>query len=110
MNTSTTMKRIRGHYKRDDTRYTLRRSAYNATAHRLYRESGGQIGWPDDVIEDLFKQWGAWLPPFQDGAIVNGDQILNASNEYARVGKRAAGHLLDGQTWREMPEVSRAGG
>lgn len=59
-----------------------------------------------------FKQWGAWLPDqqstdpdpywrakaghrFEDGAVSS------------LVGKKAAGRLLDGREWNEMPEVYR---
>jgi protein gp37 len=55
----------------------------------------------------FFKQWGEWLPGDQDGA--PGDpQILNCSDQPERVGKKAAGHLLDGREWLQMPEVRHA--
>ncbi len=58
----------------------------------------------------LFKQWGSWRPmhygdengrtervaPFVDG-------VLPAP--MAHVGKKLAGHVLDGRTWDEMPEA-----
>jgi protein gp37 len=52
-----------------------------------------------------FKQWGAHLPAGCDGAEYKGQQILNASNAPVRIGKHAAGRLLDGRTWDEYPEV-----
>jgi len=55
----------------------------------------------------FFKQWGEWLEPGQDGAIVDGEQILNASDEAERIGKKAAGSLLDGREWKQIPEVNR---
>lgn len=42
----------------------------------------------DFGIPYLFKQWGEWLPR-EEGMV--------------RVGKKAAGFLLDGRTWDEMP-------
>lgn len=71
-----------------------------------------------------FKQWGEWLP--DDQAHVLGDEtqaaILTGTGprsmgvyhpprgpgqraEVYRVGKRAAGRLLDGRTWDEVPHV-----
>lgn len=38
----------------------------------------------------FFKQWGAWAP--QAG-----------TDDLQRVGKTAAGHLLDGRTWQQLP-------
>jgi protein gp37 len=42
----------------------------------------------------FFKQWGEWQP--RDTP--NGEQIF-------RVGKKAAGNLLDGRQWQQMPEA-----
>jgi protein gp37 len=53
----------------------------------------------------FFKQWGDWLPAGQDGAYRDGDQILNCSDEPVRVGKAAAGRLLDGATHDAMPAL-----
>ncbi|MGD0833176.1 MAG: phage Gp37/Gp68 family protein [Candidatus Dormibacteria bacterium] len=45
----------------------------------------------------FFKQWGAWAPvAVEDGA----DPVLR------RLGKKAAGRLLDGRTWDEMPSLA----
>jgi len=76
----------------------------------------------------LFKQWGAWAPdgvdfvahddPTQVGTI---ERLQSSDGEYAvawtrqagrvsegiqlrRVGKKAAGRLLDGREWNEFPE------
>jgi protein gp37 len=43
-------------------------------------------------IKFLFKQWGEWGP------------ASNASDAVERVGKVAAGRLLNGRTWDEYPE------
>ena len=51
----------------------------------------------------FFKQWGEWLPAMQDGALNGKVQIVNASDAPERVGKHAAGRLLDGREWNEMP-------
>jgi len=46
----------------------------------------------------FFKQWGEWIL----AGVING----NASyKELVKVGKKAAGHLLDGVEWRQMPEA-----
>ncbi len=54
----------------------------------------------------FFKQWGEWLPAGQDGARRD-PQALNCGDQPERVGKKAAGALLDGREWREMPKVAR---
>ena len=57
----------------------------------------------------LFKQWGEWLPnaslevPVYKGECVN----LEGCHAY-RVGKVAAGRLLDGREWNEFPSVGGA--
>lgn len=51
-----------------------------------------------------FKQWGEWLGPIQDGAMLpNRDQIINASDVSVRIGKKAAGRTLDGRIHDEYP-------
>lgn len=47
----------------------------------------------------FFKQWGEWAPASED----------RVGQAMARVGKRAAGRLLDGRTWDEIPGAMRAG-
>lgn len=50
----------------------------------------------------FFKQWGEWAPPGikrVDGA---GKESLDLADMH-RVGKKAAGRLLDGREWNEMP-------
>lgn len=44
-----------------------------------------------------FKQWGEFLPKWTTGAIEGWE------NEMQRVGKRAAGRLLDGKEWNQFP-------
>lgn len=44
----------------------------------------------------FFKQWGEWSPFTESG--LHGDRL-------SRVGKKAAGAMLDGREWREMPEA-----
>jgi len=60
----------------------------------------------------FFKQWGEFLPPNQDGSVrkTNGGtlQVLNCSDSTDRVGKKAAGRLLDGREWSEFPEAAHA--
>jgi len=47
----------------------------------------------------FFKQWGEFLPTPD---ISEGDAVVNGLH-MTRVGKRAAGRLLDGRTWDEVP-------
>lgn len=54
----------------------------------------------------FFKQWGEYLPAMTDGGLDrSGAQVLNASDQPLRVGKHAAGALLDGVEWKQFPEV-----
>lgn len=50
-------------------------------------------------IPFFFKRWGDWAPALKE----------RSGQPMIRVGRRAAGRLLDGRTWDEMPAVSRAG-
>ncbi|WP_354678553.1 phage Gp37/Gp68 family protein [Cupriavidus plantarum] len=52
----------------------------------------------------MFKQWGEWLGAGQDGAYDHDPVELNASDAPARVGKKAAGRLLDGRQHDGFPE------
>lgn len=66
----------------------------------------------------LFKQWGEWLPAKEGRSITGRTLVLEGSapftdnpqwhgfedgQQVARVGKKAAGRLLDGRTWNEAP-------
>ena len=51
----------------------------------------------------FFKQWGDYLPAMCDGPVMNGEQVLNASNQPQRVGKKAAGAMLDDREWKQFP-------
>lgn len=60
----------------------------------------------------FFKQWGAWAPWDDDNwSLPAGADDVEAHEkartidgvEFLRVGKRAAGRLLDGRTWDEVP-------
>jgi protein gp37 len=71
----------------------------------------------------FFKQWGEWAPgyPMINRLSPNYGKVRQVSVQLApesrnpcakyermtRVGKTAAGHLLDGKEWRQMPEVRR---
>jgi|TARA_A100001391_G_scaffold205410_1_gene205939 protein gp37 len=48
----------------------------------------------------LFKQWGQWLPDSQNQAIIG----PSGDTQAIRVGKKAAGRLLDGRTWGQFPK------
>jgi protein gp37 len=60
----------------------------------------------------FFKQWGEWAPfsnlggRFPSGRS-NDFGGCKSADEVYRVGKKAAGHLLDGHEWRQFPEVQR---
>lgn len=59
-------------------------------------------------VPHLFKQWGEWLPC---GMVTDQPHNTNRSppgaeidgHRFVRIGKRAAGRLLDGRTWDEYP-------
>lgn len=58
----------------------------------------------------LFKQWGEWIPASQSAAAreANGFAPIREfehldGHRMHRVGKKAAGRLLDGRTWDEVP-------
>jgi len=51
----------------------------------------------------LFKQWGQWLPPMQDGSHEHDPMEINASDVPIKVGTKAAGRLLDGREHMEWP-------
>ena len=48
----------------------------------------------------LFKQWGEWMPDSQNPAV----SAPHDPNGAIRVGKKAAGRLLDGRTWDGFPK------
>lgn len=56
----------------------------------------------------FFKQWGEWLGELQDGDPKHSPIAINASDAPIRVGKRAAGRLLDRKLHDAFPQ-SRAG-
>ena len=68
-------------------------------------------------VPHFFKQWGEWWPTEVDLAerrntryvtptgecVEEGDHGYRESQVMRRVGKKAAGHLLDGREWQEFP-------
>lgn len=53
----------------------------------------------------FFKQWGEFGPVDKHALVrVAGEDIVG----YARLGKKAAGRILDGRTWDEFPEARKA--
>lgn len=70
----------------------------------------------DAGVPFLFKQWGEWSPGYAEhGNDLSYDTIVDAKqHEWPeghcafRVGKKAAGRLLDGREWNEVP--ASAGG
>ncbi len=59
---------------------------------RLLRDQCVEAGVPF-----FFKQWGEFAPASQDGF---GERMV-------RVGRRAAGRLLDGRSWNQTPDLQR---
>ena len=55
-------------------------------------------------IPFFFKQWGEWLPAGRDADTWDGLPIP-ASYEPVRVGKKAAGRLLDMREWNKFPKT-----
>ncbi len=58
------------------------------------------------VVPFFFKQWGEWIPVSQH--VQTGDARLHRGTfrdgvHFIRLGKKYAGHLLDGREWREFP-------
>ena len=51
-------------------------------------------------IPFLFKQWGEWAPAPDDGF----------GHRMVRLGRRAAGRLVDGRSWDELPPALHRGG
>jgi protein gp37 len=52
----------------------------------------------------FFKQWGEWAPT--DFEVSNTGGTIDGEDAMARVGKHAAGAVLDGREWREFPAVA----
>ena len=62
------------------------------------------------TLADGYNQWGTWL----NGELVNPSRVQAVAHRLdlpfpprmVRVGKKRAGHLLDGREWREFPHES----
>lgn len=50
----------------------------------------------------FFKQWGDFAPVWEGNDVA---RHANGKARFKRVGKRAAGNELDGQTWEQTPDV-----
>jgi protein gp37 len=59
----------------------------------------------------MFKQWGEWAPNFPPCRAAGNAPLhwIDGDNYVMRVGKKAAGRLLDGRTWDEVPPVAAIG-
>ena len=61
-------------------------------------------------VSFFMKQWGEWVPTVQAMEVCNqgGWKFYSPPGDCVmmKVGKKAAGRLLDGRTWDEMPEVN----
>ena len=68
---------------------------------RLVRDQCAEAGVPF-----FFKQWGEWAP-YSVAKAFTGECVSCelGPDEQVRVGKRAAGHLLDGREYREFPRT-----
>ena len=54
----------------------------------------------------LFKSWGEWVSEYpQEADLSHVQETYKHNTHYFRVGKKAAGRLLDGHKWNEMPGV-----
>jgi protein gp37 len=73
----------------------------------------------DEGVAFFFKQWGAWAPNRQPGAVpvtIDGavlDEmpmvaVARVPVQMRRVGKSAAGRRIDNRTWNEMPTERRS--
>jgi protein gp37 len=60
----------------------------------------------------FFKSWGEWMPSYETGATfelsrLKTDEVVMSGPGHGvvmkKVGKKAAGRLLDGQTWEQRP-------
>lgn len=85
----------------------LMRPAWARSARNQCQEAG---------VPFFFKQWGAWEPgetkkePF--GPVELGERCIEHNSRWTRmyrVGKKAAGHLLDGVEWRQLPDAWKVG-
>lgn len=56
----------------------------------------------------FFKQWGEWVTPdhLPDNMVGSETPLCIHGEDFTRVGKKAAGRLLDGRTHDDMPEVT----
>ena len=55
----------------------------------------------------FFKQWGEWAPIDRRNPWPDPPKTAIRIDHPERVGKRAAGRMLDGREWNEMPEVGK---
>lgn len=56
-------------------------------------------------VKFMFKQWGAWAPELVTTMTeMYGEWTVRPIRTLVKVGKHAAGRLLDGRTWDEVPE------
>lgn len=51
----------------------------------------------------LFKQWGEWHPVEINTDPGNADEMKHFDRQVAKIGKKAAGRLLDGREWNGVP-------
>ena len=63
----------------------------------------------DAAVPFFFKQWGENWPNEQGNYSLSPEQEAGATDEddYSRIGKKAAGALLDGREWKQFPEVAK---
>jgi protein gp37 len=52
----------------------------------------------------FFKQWGEFVPAFMTEDETRYQQEILNGTIMCRVGKKAAGRLLDGREWNEFPD------
>lgn len=60
----------------------------------------------DAGVPFFFKQWGEWAPPSLTRDFTRKFELFEDGSLMYKVGKNAAGRLLDGREWNEMPNLS----
>jgi len=57
---------------------------------------------------EVFHWSGVPMPPFLSGESIGENYRFDQSFGASRIGKKRAGHLLDGRTWQEFPVIAGA--
>ena len=61
----------------------------------------------DAGVPLFFKQWGEWIESNKENRLVANQMYIDRNNTiFAKVGKKAAGRLLQGREWNEVPDAN----